>query len=116
MTLMGKPSCTNQRHAAAAVQLQRRNIGLSGVKFAWELLDIFIGQWCAMFIPHRDEREFLLAPLEGDGEIIRADGSSEDHRPSAARYTRRHCFPQGGIGTSILQAGTQGSFANEDYR
>ena len=31
-----------------------------GVKFAWQLFDIFVGNCLAMFVPHRDEREFLL--------------------------------------------------------
>ena len=37
---------------------------MQGIGFAFELLDIFIGQWCAMFIPHRTERDFLLSDDE----------------------------------------------------
>ena len=29
-----------------------------GVKFSWELLDIFVGSWCATFVPHKNESEF----------------------------------------------------------
>ena len=32
-----------------------------GLRFPWERLDIFIGAWCAMFIPHSDESEFVLS-------------------------------------------------------
>ena len=32
-----------------------------GVKFAFEGLDIFVGQWCAMMIPHASESEFSPA-------------------------------------------------------
>eukprot|EP00973_Karenia_brevis_P001212 166386-Karenia_brevis.AAC.1 len=31
-----------------------------GVSFPFELLDIYIGAWCAVFLPHRKEEEFLL--------------------------------------------------------
>lgn len=33
-----------------------------GVNFPWELLDVFVGCWCLMFVPHRSESEFLLPP------------------------------------------------------
>ena len=35
-----------------------------GVRFPWERLDIFIGAYCAMFIPHRSEDEFVLSEEE----------------------------------------------------
>ena len=34
------------------------------VSFPFELLDIFIGAWCAMFVPHRTEKDFLLRKEE----------------------------------------------------
>ena len=36
----------------------------AGLKFAFELLDIFVGQFCASFIPHCSEDEFLLSEEE----------------------------------------------------
>eukprot|EP00973_Karenia_brevis_P069305 9636660-Karenia_brevis.AAC.1 len=35
-----------------------------GVSFPFELLDIYIGAWCAMFVPHRKEKDFLLNEAE----------------------------------------------------
>jgi len=32
-----------------------------GVRFPFELLDIYIGSWLAVFVPHRSEQEFLLS-------------------------------------------------------
>ena len=31
-----------------------------GVSFPFELLDIYIGAWCAMFVPHRKQEELML--------------------------------------------------------
>ena len=91
-------------HDAAKLPLPREEAGLSfryewrarelrgaglnklrraiGVKFAWELLDIFIGSWCCMFVPHRDEREFLLKNHD-DQEDVLANGCTMDHRACA---------------------------------
>ncbi len=30
-----------------------------GIKWPFELLDIYIGAWCAVFVPHFDEQEFV---------------------------------------------------------
>ena len=35
-----------------------------GIMFPFERLDIFLGAWCAMFVPHRHESEFLLTDEE----------------------------------------------------
>ena len=37
-----------------------KNTQALGLRFPWERLDIFIGAWCATFIPHTDESEFVL--------------------------------------------------------
>ena len=38
-----------------------------GVRFAWELLDIYIGQFCAMFIVHTNPCEFITDKVVPEG-------------------------------------------------
>eukprot|EP00972_Heterocapsa_arctica_P048488 7146940-Heterocapsa_arctica.AAC.1 len=34
--------------------------------FPFERLDIFLGAWCAMFVPHRNESEFVLSAEDAE--------------------------------------------------
>ena len=73
-----------------------------GVKFAWELLDIFIGNCLAMFVPHRDEHEFLLK-AEGDDSVVCADGDLEDHRAPAAETPEGTAFVNAALAHSYFK-------------
>ena len=58
-----------------------------GVHFPYEMLDIFIGAWCAMMVPHNAESEF--APRQGD-----------DAAPVGAQYldaALRHPYYNGDV-------------------
>jgi hypothetical protein len=59
-----------------------------GVHFAYELLDIFIGQWCATMVPHSAEEE--LAPKAGDDTPMGARylKAALDHRHYAGDATK----------------------------
>ena len=44
-----------------------KNSTAIGVRFAWELLDIYVGQFCAMFIVHNSKSEFVTTKKVPDG-------------------------------------------------
>ena len=52
-----------KRRGGHGAGMHKEKCALGG-HFPYELLDIFIGAWCAIMVPHKTESE--LAPREGD--------------------------------------------------
>ena len=49
-----------KRRAERGVGSHKERCAL-GIRFAFEMLDIYMGSWLAVFVPHRSEQEFLLS-------------------------------------------------------
>ena len=55
-----------------------------------------------MFVPHRDEHEFLLK-AEGDDSVVCADGELEDHRGPAAETLEGIAFVKAALAHSYFK-------------
>lgn len=66
----------------------KKNTVAIGIGFAWELLDIYIGQFCAMFIVHSDPNEFMPAIEVPDGSKFLYGAL---HSKAVQKSCERHC-------------------------
>ena len=55
----GFPNSWQLRNKEGAKHWKTKEQVAVGVSFAFELLDVFIGQFLAMFVPHKNEQEFI---------------------------------------------------------
>lgn len=57
-----------------------------GIRFPFAMLDIFIGAWCAMMVPHRRQEEFMIGgrDIDDEGKIV---FKWDDRIPKGAKFT-----------------------------
>ena len=61
-----------------------------GMSFPFELLDVYIGAWCATMVPHRRQDEFLIGNFNDAGDFAWDESIPDDARFTRAALRRDH--------------------------